>query len=57
VPPPAAQPQVTPNAPPQATPNAPPRGQEAKPATGKPDDKKKDAEDLKREEELRKQKG
>jgi len=48
-PPPAAQP--------QATPSAPPRGQEAKPATGKPDDKKKDADDQKREEELRKQKG
>ena len=48
-PPPAAQP--------QATPNAPPRGQEAKPATGKPDDKKKDADEQKREEELRKQKG
>jgi hypothetical protein len=57
VPPPAAQPQVTPNAPPQATPNAPPRGQEAKPATGKPDDKKKAADELKREDELRKQKG
>ena len=55
--PPPAAPQVTPNVPPQSAPNAPPRGQEAKPATGKPDDKKKDADELKREEELRKQKG
>jgi hypothetical protein len=49
--------QPPPNAQPQATPNTPPRGQESKPAAGKPDDKKKDVDEQKREEELRKQKG
>jgi hypothetical protein len=42
---------------PQATPGTPPRGQGSKPAAGKPDDKKKDADEQKREEEIRKQKG
>ena len=42
---------------PQPAPNAQPRGQEPKPAAGKPDDKKKDSDEQKREEELRKQKG
>jgi hypothetical protein len=48
-PPPAAQP--------QPAPAAEPSGRGQKPATGKPDDKKKDADEQKREEELRKQKG
>jgi len=42
---------------PQPAPSAQPRGQESKPAAGKPDDKKKDSDEQKREEELRKQKG
>jgi hypothetical protein len=42
---------------PQPPTKAEPRGQEAKPATGKPDDKKKDSDEQKREEENRKQKG
>ncbi len=47
--PPAAQP--------QPAPAAEPTGRGQKPATGKPEDKKKDADEQKREEELRKQKG
>ena len=54
------QPVAAPKAPPaqpQPAPKAEPRGQEAKPAAGKPDDKKKDSDEQKREEESRKQKG
>ncbi len=42
---------------PQPAPKAQPRGQEPKPAAGKPEDKKKDSDEQKREEESRKQKG
>jgi uncharacterized protein DUF6600 len=41
----------------QSAPKAEPPGQERKPAAGKPDDKKKDSDEQKREEENRKQKG
>ena len=42
---------------PQPAPQAQPRGQEPKPAAAKPDDKKKDSDEQKREEEGRKPKG
>jgi hypothetical protein len=42
---------------PQRSPKAEPAGKEPKPATGKPDDRKKDADEKKREEEARKPKG
>ena len=41
----------------QPAPKAEPKGQEAKPAAGKPEDKKKDSDEQKREEEKRKQQG
>ena len=57
----ARPPAASPNAPPpgQAQPgmSAPPRGQGARPASDKPDDKKKDADEQKREDEARKPKG
>ena len=56
-PPPAAAPRSPPPPSAQPAPNAQPRGQEPRPAAGKPDDKKKDSEEQKREDEARKQKG
>ena len=53
--PPVAAPKPPPPQPPPA--QAAPRGPEGKPAAGKPDDKKKDADEQKREEESRKPKG
>jgi hypothetical protein len=54
-------PAAAPNAPPppqaQAQTNAPPRGQGSRPASDKPDDKKKDADEQKRDDEARKPKG
>ena len=54
--PPVAAPKPPPPQP-QPAPKAEPRGQEPKPAAGKPNDKKKDSDEQKREEENRKQKG
>jgi len=52
---------AAPNAPPpaqaQAQASAPPRGQGSRPASDKPDDKKKDADEQKRDDEARKPKG
>ncbi len=55
--PPAASPNPPPPAQAQAGTSAPPRGQGSKPASDKPDDKKKDADEQKREDEARKPKG
>jgi hypothetical protein len=55
-PPPVAAPKP-PQPQPQPAPKVEPRGQEPKPAAGKPEDKKKDSDQQKREEENRKQNG
>jgi len=55
--PPAASPNAPPPAQVQPGTSAPPRSQGARPATGKPEDTKKDPEEQKREDEARKPKG
>jgi len=55
--PPAASPNAPPPAQAQPGTSAPPRGQGSRPASDKPDDKKKDADEQKRDDEARKPKG